>query len=278
MKVMILGANGMLGKDLAEAFSDFDAYPLTKLELDITNAALLDRKFKEIKPDFVINAAGYTDVDGCETNHEQAYNVNAKGVKNIVASCGKYNSVLIHISSDYVFDGEKEGYNEDDKPNPINVYGDSKYKGELYLMDAFKKYYLIRTSWLFGKSGRNFVDTILRLSKTKPKLDIVNDQRGSPTYTKDLSIAIKNMISNHPEFGIYHLTNSGACTWFEYAKEIARIKGLKVNIEPISSGKLNRAAKRPKCSVLINNKLPKLRSWKEAVKDYLINETNHGNS
>ncbi|MBI2135158.1 dTDP-4-dehydrorhamnose reductase [Candidatus Woesearchaeota archaeon] len=272
MKIVILGTNGMLGKDIAEAFSNFDVYPFDKRELDITNARLLDMKLKAIKPDFVINAAGYTDVDGCETNKELAYNVNANGVKNIAVSCSKYGSTLIHISSDYVFDGEKDGYSEHANPSPINIYGDSKYKGELYLMDASKRYYLIRTSWLFGKNGRNFVDTILRLSKTKTQLEVVNDQRGSPTYTKDLSIAIKNMINNNPEFGIYHLTNSGVCTWFEFAKEIIKIKGLKVDIEPISSEKLNRPAKRPKCSVLINNKLPKLRNWKEAVKDYLANE------
>ena len=272
MKIVILGANGMLGKDLAEAFSDFDVYPFTKLELDITDARLLGQKLKAVKPDFVINAAGYTDVDGCETNQELAYNVNAKGVKNIAVSCSKYGSILIHISSDYVFDGEKDGYKEDDKPNPINAYGDSKYKGELYIGDVFKKYYLIRTSWLFGKNGRNFVDTILKLSNTKTQLEIVNDQRGSPTYTKDLSAAIKNMTHNNPEFGVYHITNSGVCTWFEFAKEIIKTKGLKVSIVPISSGKLSRAAKRPKCSVLINSKLPKLRNWKEAVKDYLANE------
>ena len=224
---------------------------------------------KEIRPNFVINAAAYTDVDGCESNADLAYAINGDAVKILAKACNLTDSVLVHISTDYVFDGRKDGYGEEDTPNPINIYGKSKHLGERYLTETAKKYYLIRTAWLYGKHGKNFVDTILKLAKSRKELEVVNDQRGSPTYTKDLSAAIRHLIDATPAYGIYHLTNDGMCTWFEFACKIIGLKGLPTNMKAISSDTLKRAARRPACSVLLNTKLPKLRRWESALSDYL---------
>lgn len=269
MKIVILGANGMLGRYLVHTFKDYQVYGFGKKDLDITNKKLLNKKIKDIKPKYVINAAAYTNVDKSESNPEFAFAVNAEGVKNIATSCKKNNTILIHISSDYVFDGKKNGYKEDDKPKPLNVYGMSKYLGEKYLKSINPSHYLIRASWLYGAGGKNFVDTILRLAKINKVLKVVNDQIGSPTYAKDLAEAIKKFTENKFDFGTYHRTNDGYCTWFELTKKIVEIKNLKNEVKPISSKQLKRAAERPRCSILINTKLPELRSWQSALKDYL---------
>ena len=274
MKVVVLGANGMLGHDLVNTFKNYELCSFSKKELDITNKALVNKKIKSIKPVFVINAAAYTDVDGSESNLDLAYAVNAEGVKNIADSCKKNNCIVIHISSDYVFDGNKNGYKEDDKPNPMNIYGRSKYMGEKYLKQVNPQHYLIRTSWLYGLKGKNFVYAILDLAKKQKEIEVVDDQSGSPTCTKDLSWSIKYIVDRKPDFGIYHRTNNGICTWFDFAKKIIELKNLKVKIKPITSNRLKRAAKRPRCSVLINTKLPKLRHWEEALKDFLCGEIN----
>jgi len=271
MKIIILGANGMLGHDLVGVLKNFAIYPFGK-ELDITKKSELSKKIKKINPDFLINAAAYTDVDGCESNFNVACDVNAEGVKNIAIACKKIKCNIIHISTDYVFDGKKEGYKEDDKPNPINAYGKSKLLGENYLKLIKPRHYIVRTSWLYGKHGKNFVNTILNLVKNNTEIEIVNDQKGSPTYTKDLSEGLKSIVEKKPHYGIYNLTNTGICTWFEFAKKIIHTKKLKTIVLPTASNKLKRAAKRPKCSVLINTKLPKLRKWEEALKDYLTKD------
>lgn len=270
MKVIILGANGMLGADLARAFKDHEVHAFSKEEIDITDKNLLSGKISKIKPEFVVNSAAYTRVDKAESYKDSAFAVNAKGVKNIAESCKKNNSILIHFSTDYVFDGNKNGYIEDDEPNPINLYGQSKYAGEKYLKRVNPKHYLIRTSWLYGLKGRNFVYAILEQAKRQKEIEVVNDQRGSPTYTKDLAEAVINVAEKKPVFGTYHLTNDGVCTWFDIAKKIIELKNLKAKIKPITSDQLNRIAKRPKCSILINTKLPKLRQWEEALKEFLI--------
>jgi len=272
MKIMIFGANGMLGNDLVHSFKDYDAYAFGKKDIDITNKELVAEKIATIKPEFVINAAAYTHVDKAESDKESVLAVNAEGVKNIASACRKNNSILIHFSTDYVFDGSKNGYKENDKQNPINVYGYSKYAGEKYLKQIGSRYYLIRTSWLYGLRGRNFVYAILDLARNQEEIEVVNDQFGSPTYSKDLSEAVKYIIERKPEFGIYHRTNDGICTWFDFARKIIEIKNLKTRIKPMTSAKLDRTAKRPRCSVLINTKLPKLRSWEIALKDFITNE------
>ncbi len=260
----------MLGIDLTKELlkRSYDVVGWDFEDIDITKKEEMEKIINE-NPDIIINCAAYTNVDLAETEKEKCYAVNVIGVKNLVDICGKSRIVLVQISTDYVFDGEKEGYDEDEGKNPINYYGETKAEGENYIIENVEKYYLIRTSWLFGKNGKNFIETIKNLCNEKEEINVVNDQIGSPTYTKDLSKGIINIIKNKKEFGIYHLTNSGKCSWFEFAKEIAKIKGFDCEINPCTTEEFPRPAKRPKFSVLNNNKIEKLRSWKEALKEYL---------
>lgn len=269
IKIVIFGANGMLGTALVKTFKYHDVYAFNKTQVDITNKKAVFDKLNKIKPSIVINSAAYTDVDGCEKNKKHAFNVNGKAVKIIAETCRKNNASLLHISTDYVFDGKKKSYKENDKTNPINVYGKSKALGEKYLMETLDNYYLIRTSWLFGAHGKNFVDTILRLAKEKKELKVVNDQFGRPTYTEDLANKIKEVVETKEPLGIYHITNSMTCTWFEFAKKIVELAKLNTYIKPITSKELDRPAKRPKYSVLLNTKLSPLRHCYSALKDYI---------
>ena len=268
-RIIIFGAGGMLGTDLAKTFKYYNVYAFSKIQADITNKKIVFEKINKINPRIVVNSAAYTDVDGCEKNKNQAFNVNGKAVKIIAEACKKNNIPLLHISTDYVFDGKKNGYKENDKTNPVNIYGKSKALGEKHLAETLDKYYLIRTSWLFGKRGKNFVGTILRLAKEKKELKVVNDQFGRPTYAKDLANKIKEIVEAKMPFGTYHITNSGTCTWFQFAKKIIEFRKLNARLKPIMSEELNRPAKRPKCSVLLNTKLLPLRHWHPALKDYL---------
>lgn len=269
MKIVILGSKGMLGHYLIEAFKDESLFPFSKEELDIADKEAVKKNLMEIKPELVINAAGYTDVDGCESNYNLAISVNADGVRNIAEACEPLHCDFLHVSTDYVFNGEKERYTEDDEPNPINSYGKSKYLGEKYLKEAGRRYFIIRTSGLYGDYGKNFVDTIINLAKTKKEIEVVDDQRTVPTYAKDFAEAIRNFASNKPEYGTYHLTNDGSCTWFEFAKKIIEIQKSDSVIKPTTSGKISRPAKRPRNSVLVNTKIPKLRHWEDALRSYL---------
>ena len=268
-KIVIFGADGMLGTALLKTFKYHNVYAFNKKQIDITKKNAVFKKINKIKPNIVINAAAYTDVDGCEKNKKLAFDVNGKAVKTIAEACKKNNALLIHISTDYVFDGKQKSYKENDKTNPINVYGKSKKLGEKYLMQTLDSYYLIRTSWLFGFNGKNFVDTILRLSKEEKELKVVNDQFGRPTYTEDLAKKIREVIERQKPFGIYHITNSGTCTWFQFAKKIIKLKKVSVKVTPIKSTQLNRTAIRPKYSVLLSTKLSPLRHWHYALKDYM---------
>ncbi len=268
-KIVIFGANGMLGTSLVKTFKYHNVYAFSKGQADITNKNAVFGRIGKINPDIVINSAAYTDVDSCEKNKKHAFNVNGKAVKIIAQACKKNNASLLNISTDYVFDGKKKNYKENDKTNPINVYGKSKELGEKYLMQTLDKFYLIRSSWLFGFNGENFVDTILRLAKEKKELKVVNDQFGRPTYTEDLTKKIKEVIEKQKPFGIYHITNSGTCTWFQFAKKIVEFAKSESKVKPITSKQLDRAAKRPKYSVLINTKLSPLRHWHYALKDYM---------
>ena len=201
-----------------------------------------------------------------------AFKINAEAVEVMARACDESGSALIHVSTDYVFDGASiDGYAENAERNPINIYGKSKAKGEEMIQQYLDKYYIVRTSWLYGENGKNFVKTMLKLAETKTELEIVNDQVGSPTYTKDLCRAvIENFIDNKPEFGIYHLANAGKCSWFDFAAEIFRVAGKEIKLNPITTERLGRPASRPKCSILINTKLPALRSWKNALSDFLL--------
>lgn len=263
IKTLILGADGMLGHDLQKVFSDAVS---RGRDLDITDEAAISAFIQELKPDLVINAAAYTDVDGCEDNRETAFEVNGKALEYIAKACSNVGAVLVHYSTDYIFDGSKEEYVESDAPDPINVYGESKLLGEKNIMESMDDYRIIRTSWLFGVHGKNFVETMLRLSGEMDMVRVVNDQFGKPTYTADLARKTAEIVGLAP--GIYHITNEGVCSWYELAAAIID------NVSPCSSEEFVRKADRPKYSVLVNTKTTPMRHWKDALWEYLkIRET-----
>jgi len=257
--ILILGAGGMLGRDLAAAF------PGARLcgheDLDITDEAAVKVYICDMKPDLVINAAAYTNVDGCEDDPETAFTVNGDAPGYIAAACRAAGAVLVHYSTDYVFDGTKTEYVESDKPNPINVYGASKLRGEQKIAENTDDYRIIRTSWLFGRHGKNFVETIRQLSKTNETVRVVTNQVGKPTYTADLARKTVEIAGCPP--GVYHVTNDGVCSWYEFARAFAP------NVVPCTSDEFPRKAKRPAYSVLVNTKTSPMRPWKEALEDYL---------
>jgi dTDP-4-dehydrorhamnose reductase len=259
IKVMILGASGMLGSDLCKVFPD--ALKFTHHELDITDRDLVIRTIAENKPDVVINAAGYTKVDQAEDEEELACAINGYAPGYIAEGCALVGARLIHYSTDYVFDGSKSEYMESDTTHPINAYGRSKLLGEQEIVKQTDNYIIIRTSWLFGKHGKNFVETMLRLSQQMNNVKVVNDQFGRPTYTADLSFKTKEIIDMEP--GIYHITNDGTCSWYDFASVIIP------NVVPCTSAEHLTKAKRPKYSVLINTKTTKLRNWKDSLKEHL---------
>ncbi|MTI80583.1 MAG: dTDP-4-dehydrorhamnose reductase [Firmicutes bacterium] len=277
MRILLTGTRGMLGSDLVEVLKkEHNLIKTNSNSFDVTNYKQCNEVVYNEKPDLIINPAAYTQVDKCEEEVELAYKVNALGPRNLAVICNQLNIPLLHISTDYVFDGTKEtAYLEDDYKNPLGVYGKSKSLAEDYITALTNKYYIIRTSWLFGENGNNFIKTMLRLGKERDRLTVVNDQFGSPTYTKDLAKAISLLIKE-PRYGIYHITNSEATSWYEFAKYIFNTVNYKVNVKPISTEEFKRPAPRPKYSVLDNRLLlleglPALRSYKEAVKDYLVN-------
>ncbi len=276
-KILILGANGMLGHDLADIFLGEETVLWDINNLDITDQSAVEVKIRELHPDIVINAAAYTDVDGAQDNIDLANKINGFAVGYLASACRGINAVFVHFSTEYVFSGNKAGgYIESDAPDPINAYGQSKALGEKLLQENCEMFYLIRSSWLYGKApqigkprGMNFVETMLKLSSEKSELKVVNDQFGKPTYTKDLAAATKNLIEKSKPCGIYHLANEPAASWFDFAKKIFELKGVKINLLPISSSEYTFKTPRPKNSVLINSKTELLRDWSEALSDYL---------
>jgi len=275
-RVLIVGAHGMLGQDLVKVLErSFEVVALGRDELDISLYNNVKKVLKEVSPQVVINAAGYTDVDACERKSRLAFAVNGEGAKNLARATSVLKAKLVYISTDYVFDGKKETpYSEEDQPNPLNVYGESKLMGERYVQKFADDYLIVRTQWLFGPGGRNFVDTILDLSQDRERIEVVDDQVGSPTYTLDLSRAILTLLEKDL-WGVFHVSNSGSCSWYEFAKEIlAQVGRDTVQLVPISSADLTRPARRPLYSVLSNEKLHKeaglaMRPWQEALRDYL---------
>ena len=272
MKILVVGSNGMLGSNLCEQLEKrnipFVGY--SRDCLDISNKEEVDKKIND-SFNYVINCAAYTNVDAAESNHELCDAVNVVGVKNLVDRVTKLGTGFITVSTDYVFDGKTGNYNEEDNCSPINYYGLSKFKGEEYVKENLSNFYIARTSWLFGKNGKNFVETIIKLSNEKKELKVVNDQRGSPTYVVDLANAITDLIIKKSNPGIYHLNNSGNCTWFEFAKEIIHSD---CNLLPCTTSEFPRDAKRPENSIMINNKTALLPHWKNALERYLLERQN----
>ena len=275
MKILITGSNGMLGHDLIDVLkNNHDLILTTSKNLDITNKEEVFSVIGDKNPDIVINSAAYTDVDGCEENQDTAFSVNGEGVKNLALACKKFDCVLVHISTDYVFNGENtRPWIEDDEIGPISVYGKSKLKGEESILEILDKYFIIRTAWLYGINGKNFPKTMLELAENHDEVKVVYDEVGTPTYTPDLAKAISQLI-NTDYFGIYHITNSGSCSWCEFSKYIFEIAKKDVKVIPVTASEFARAASRPHYSVLENKKwvengFKPLRSYKDAIKEYL---------
>jgi dTDP-4-dehydrorhamnose reductase len=276
MKILLLGHLGMLGSDLLLKLKiEHEVVGLDKEEIDIVSANECQEAIKKIEPDIVINAAAYTNVDGCETAKDECFAVNAEALKNIADACRDKNIHIIHFSTDYVFDGTaKQPYQEDHQCNPINTYGASKMAGERYLRSLSDNYLLIRTSWLYGVKGKNFVQTILEKVKTAKRLTVVDDQIGSPTYTKDLAAAVDLLIMQNAK-GIFHITNRGSCSWYQFTLKILQEAGIHdVDVTPIKSDQLQRPAKRPAYSVLSMHKFIQatgktMQPWQLGLQDYL---------
>ena len=276
MRILLLGHKGMLGSDLFTQMSlHHDVVGMDQEEIDITSAADCAKAIEDTKPQIVINAAAYTNVDGCETAKKECFAVNAEAVKNISVACQNKNIRIIHFSTDYVFNGSASSpYKEDENCDPINMYGASKLAGERYLQALAQNYILIRTAWLYGVNGKNFVRTILEKAKTTPKLKVVDDQLGSPTHTKDLAAAVDHLIEKNAQ-GILHVTNRGSCSWYEFAVKILQGAGIDdVEVSPIKSDQLTRPAKRPAYSVMSMQKFisttgKAMQPWQLGLQDYL---------
>ena len=278
MRIIITGANGQLGLELSKQLSRNKEYEVicTDIEeLNIVDINSVNKVISKYKPDVVINCAAHTAVDLCETDIENAYKINAIGPRNLAIACEKVNAKFVQVSTDYVFDGTKDGeYTENDETNPINIYGESKLAGEKYVQEILDKYYIVRTSWVFNINGKNFIETMLRLSKANNQLSIVNDQIGSPTYTKDLSRLLVDMLETS-KYGLYHATNEGYCSWYEFANTIFKLANINIDIKAINSNEYASRAKRPLNSKLSKDKLIEygfkpLPHWEDALKDYLI--------
>jgi dTDP-4-dehydrorhamnose reductase len=285
-RILILGAKGMLGYDLIKLLNGFDLTLWDKEELDIADEYQVKTKIGDLKPELIINCAAYTAVDDCETNKDLALRVNSQAVGYLAQTAKKIGAIIVHISTDYVFDGKnKKGYTEDSQDfGPINFYGESKLLGENLLKNLADKYYLIRTSWLYGKNGSNFVETMLKLGKDKNEIKVVNDQFGKPTYTVDLAKQILYILNNNLPFGIYHVTNetkagsprtprdageAGGISWYDFARKIVGLSGSRTVVRPCATAEYPLPAQRPAYSALINTKLPLMRDWQQALAEYL---------
>ena len=300
-KILVTGVNGQLGYDVVRELDKrgYEAIGVDREVMNLTNSEEIRKVMNDISPDGVIHCAAYTAVDAAEDNIELCERVNALAVKDI-AECAKVLDIpMIYISTDYVFNGMKGinqnnvdevaytiednnickecylEYTEDDKVNPINVYGRTKCEGEMYVRDILDKHYIVRISWVFGENGNNFIDTMLRLSKDRDEINVIDDQVGSPTYTKDLAPLLVDMLESD-RYGTYHATNDGYCSWYEFAKEIFDVAGVDIKVNPITTDMYPTKAKRPFNSKmskekLKNNNFRTLRSWKSAVKDYIEN-------
>ena len=275
MKILITGSNGMLGHDLIDVLKDNHELILTTSKtLDITEKDYVIEFISENKPDIVINSAAYTNVDGCEENEETAYSINGEGVRNLALACSEVGCPLVHVSTDYVFNGENtRPWVEDDEIGPISVYGKSKLKGEEAILEILDKFFIIRTAWLYGINGGNFPKTMLELAKSHSEITVVYDEVGTPTYTPDLAEAISKLIETD-YYGIYHITNSGSCSWCEFARYIFEVAGKDVKVIPVTASEFARPAPRPHYSVLenkkwIDNGFEPLRNYKDAAKEYI---------
>jgi dTDP-4-dehydrorhamnose reductase len=283
VKIAVIGANGQLGTDLCSALHNFNIIPFTDADIEIADMASVREAMLKNKPEIIINTAAYVRVDDCEDEKDEAFSVNALGARNVAVVAQELGSRLVHMSTDYVFGGEAEPqttpYTEFDTPVPLSVYGKSKLAGEDLVRHLCLRHFIVRPSGLFGVAGSlgkggNFIETMLKLAKERNELRVVNDQVFSPTYTRDLARKITQLMTTD-YYGIFHVTNKGACSWYEFTTEIFKLAGLKTAVVPITSDQYPQKARRPHYSVLDNYHLRLLgmddmRPWQEALRDYLV--------
>jgi dTDP-4-dehydrorhamnose reductase len=282
MKILVTGANGQLGTDLCKVLRDFELIPLTDKDIEISDMSSVKQAFSKYKPHIIINTAAFVRVDDCEDEKDKSFSVNALGARNVAVVAQELGARLVHLSTDYVFGGEAEPrtapYTEFDTPVPLSIYGKSKLGGENLVRHFCLRHFIVRTSGLFGVAGSmgkggNFIETMLRLAKERDELRVVDDQVFSPTYTTDLARKIVQLMTTD-YYGIFHITNRGACSWYELTTEILKLAGIKTTVIPITSDQYPQKARRPHFSVLDNYHLRLLgmddmRPWQEALKDYL---------
>ncbi|WP_317966254.1 dTDP-4-dehydrorhamnose reductase [Paenibacillus sp. CCS19] len=275
MRIVVTGANGQLGRELMlRSDPAYELFGFGRAELDITDLAQCRAALERIKPDAVIHCAAYTAVDRAETDSDAAYQVNAAGSRNIAIAAREAGAKLAFVSTDYVFDGRSTTpYNEYDRTNPLTVYGKSKLAGEQLVQSLHDRYFVVRTAWVYGAHGANFVRTMLRLGEAGGTLKVVSDQLGSPTYTADLAQMLLTLVTTEA-YGIYHATNSGSCSWYEFAAAIFEEGGLAAQAVPCTTAEFPRPAPRPAYSVLDHsalraNGLPPMRHWREALRDFM---------
>lgn len=275
-KVLVTGASGQLGQTIQAIAIQYPAIHflfLDKNDLDITNAHEVLVFFKNNSLNWCINCAAYTAVDNAETNQEQAYQINVLGARNVAKACFEYEVKLIHISTDFVFDGKSNmAYTEEDSPSPLNIYGKTKLQGEIEISSNLTSYFILRTSWLFSEFGLNFLLTILKSAKYKKEIFVVDDQIGTPTYARDLAeFMVHLIVEDRGEYGLYNYSSEGIASWYDFAKAIFEISNIQMNVKPISSNFFPTSAKRPNFSVLDNSKLKhffniELPYWRDGVK------------
>ena len=276
MKVLVTGVKGQLGFDVVNELKarGHEAIGVDVQEMDITDARGVDKVVKEATPDAVIHCAAYTAVDAAEDNEEMCRRVNAEGTRNIANVCRDLDIKMIYISTDYVFGGQGERpWEPDDERDPRSVYGQTKYEGELAVQNTLEKYFIVRIAWVFGVNGKNFVKTMLKLAETHDTLRVVNDQFGSPTYTFDLAKLLVDMVETE-KYGVYHATNEGICTWYEFACAIFEKAGIKMTVQPVTSAEYGAKATRPLNSRMSKEKLTengfeRLPTWQDALERYL---------
>lgn len=276
MKVLVTGVKGQLGYDVVNELTkrNIASIGVDIEEMDITEEASVKKVIREMSPDVVIHCAAYTAVDAAEENEDVCRRVNADGTGYIAAVCKERDIPMMYISTDYVFNGTGEkAWEPEDEREPLGVYGQTKYEGELAVQKALDKYFIVRIAWVFGVNGKNFIKTMLRLSEDRDTVTVVNDQYGSPTYTYDLARLLVDMIQTD-KYGIYHATNEGTCSWHEFACEIFRLAGKEMNVLPVSSSEYAAKAKRPSNSRMNKDKLDacgfeRLPAWQDALERYL---------
>ncbi len=273
MRVTVFGASGLLGQALVQELKGEQLTALSSKDADLRDRPRIEAVLRESRPEWIILAAAYTDVDGCESNRDLAFAVNCEGAVNVALAARQSGSRLIFLSTDYVFDGQGTlPYPVDHPRHPINVYGESKARAEERLLEVVPDVCIARTSWLFGRGGKCFPDTILKLAAARPEIAVVNDQRGSPTYTPDLAAALAELCRKSAR-GIVHVTNAGDCTWYEFAKEILRVAGSKTTVKPVTTDEFPCPARRPAYSTLSPASREaygiQMPDWKDAVRRYI---------